>query len=121
MPMLQELAAFHGVFVFSTVSSVRCLNPSCNHLGTGAEVSNCIMQVDIHWPWVKSLNAAILQAFSQTQLDGYICKDSDDCVQCKEGKNCSEHCGRSQAAKLPQLVDHGERMVFQLRRFLVKH
>ena len=80
---------------------------SYDHLGTAAEVSNFIMQANIHWPWVSSLEAAILQAFSQTQLDGYVCKDSDDCMQCIEGKDCSQQCGRSQAAKQPQLVDHG--------------
>ena len=69
MQRLQELAAFCGVFQLRTASCVRCLNPSCNYLGTGAEMSTLLRRkVDMRWRWLSSLEAAIQEAFSQPPL-----------------------------------------------------
>ena len=82
MQMLQELAASWGVFKLRTVSCVRCLDPSCNCLGTGPELSTLLCRkVDMHGPWESSLEAAIQETFTQKLLEGYTCKDSDDCLQ----------------------------------------
>ncbi len=119
MQSLQAIAAFCGVFQLAKAWSTRCLNPTCQYSNAGTPEYDWVQRVPIYSPEVTSLEEAIQAAFEQSRPDDYTCKDTEDCVQCMLGEGCTEHCRGSQAENGPQLVHHGQRIVFQLERFQV--